>query len=191
MARELEGQMIAFVVANEGIEHQARVGARPRVSRIRRRVGDYGQRSDARRMRRMADKVADVMTPRPLTISPHAPVAEAAKAMRDADIGDILVVKGYELIGIVTDRDITVRVVASGRDPMTTTVGEISSGKITAVSPEDDLDHAVELMRENALRRLPVVDNGQPVGVVSIGDLAVERDSQSALADISAAPPNK
>jgi CBS domain-containing protein len=139
----------------------------------------------------MADKVAGVMTPRPLTISPDTPVVEAAKAMRDADIGDILVVKGYELIGIVTDRDITVRVVASGRDPMTTTVGEISSGKITAVSPEDDLDHAVELMRENALRRLPVVDNGQPVGVVSIGDLAVERDSQSALADISAAPPNK
>jgi CBS domain-containing protein len=139
----------------------------------------------------MADKIAEVMTPRPLTISPDAPVAEAAKAMRDADIGDILVVRRNELIGIVTDRDIAVRVVASGRDPMTTTVGEISSGKITAVSTEDDLDHAVELMREKALRRLPVVENGQPVGVVSIGDLAVERDSRSALADISAAPPNK
>jgi CBS domain-containing protein len=81
--------------------------------------------------------------------------------------------------------------VASGRDPKSTTVGEISSGKVTAVTPDDDTDHAVSLMRENALRRLPVLDGGQPVGIVSIGDLAVERDSRSALADISAAPPNK
>jgi CBS domain-containing protein len=139
----------------------------------------------------MADKIADVMTPRPLTISPDASVVEAAGAMRDADVGDILVVRGSDLIGIVTDRDIAVRMVASGRDPKSTTVGEISSGKVTAVTPDDDIDHAVSLMRENALRRLPVLDGGQPVGIVSIGDLAVERDSRSALADISAAPPNK
>jgi CBS domain-containing protein len=140
---------------------------------------------------RMADKIADVMTPRPLTISPDAPVVEAASAMRDADVGDVLVVRGAELTGIITDRDITVRVVADGRDPNGTTVGEISSGNVTAVSPDDDIDYAVSLMRERSLRRLPVVENGQPVGVVSIGDLAVERDSKSALADISAAPPNK
>jgi CBS domain-containing protein len=139
----------------------------------------------------MADKIAEVMTPRPLTISPDASVVDAASPMRDADVGDVLVVRGRELIGIVTDRDIAVRVVARGRDPQTTTVGEICSGEVTAVSSDDDIDHAVTLMRQNALRRLPVVDGGQPVGIVSIGDLAVERDSRSALADISAAPPNK
>jgi CBS domain-containing protein len=139
----------------------------------------------------MTDKIAEVMTPRPLTISLDAPIVEAASAMRDADVGDVLVVRGKDLIGIVTDRDIAVRVVAGGRDPESTTVGEVSSGSVTAVSPDDDIDHAISLMRDNALRRLPVVEAGQPVGIVSIGDLAVERDSTSALADISAAPPNK
>ena len=86
----------------------------------------------------MADTIAVVMTPRPLTISPDAPVAEAASAMRDADVGDVLVVRGRDLIGIVTDRDIVVRVVADGRDPQATTVGEISSEKVMAVSPDDD-----------------------------------------------------
>ena len=139
----------------------------------------------------MAVEIADVMTPRPLTMSPDAPVTEAASAMRDADVGDVLVVRGKDLLGIVTDRDIAVRVVADGQDPKSTTVGEISSKDVTAVSPDDDLDRAVSLMRDKALRRLPVVDSGQPVGIVSIGDLAVELDSTSALADISAAPPNK
>jgi CBS domain-containing protein len=139
----------------------------------------------------MAAKIADVMTPRPLTISPDAPVAEAASAMRDADVGDVLVVRGKELLGIITDRDIAVRVVAGGRDPKSTTVGDISSDDVAAVSPDDDVDRAVSLMRDKALRRLPVVEGGQPVGIVSIGDLAVERDGTSALADISAAPPNK
>jgi CBS domain-containing protein len=139
----------------------------------------------------MAAKIAEVMTPRPVTMSPDAPVAEAASAMRDADVGDVLIVRGKDLVGIVTDRDIAVRVVADGQDPRSTTVGEISSGDVTAVSPEDDIDRAVALMRDKALRRLPVVESGQPVGIVSIGDLAVERDSTSALADISAAPPNK
>lgn len=139
----------------------------------------------------MAAKIAEVMTPRPLKMSPDAPVAEAASAMRDADVGDVLIVRGEDLVGIVTDRDIAVRVVADGQDPRSTTVGEISSGDVTAVSPEDDIDRAVALMRDKALRRLPVVESGQPVGIVSIGDLAVERDSTSALADISAAPPNK
>ena len=86
--------------------------------------------------------------------------------------------------------DIVVRVVAEGRDPRATRIEDIASRDLTAVSPDDPVDRAVELMRERAVRRLPVVKRGKVVGIVSIGDLAVERDPGSALADISAAPPN-
>jgi CBS domain-containing protein len=111
--------------------------------------------------------------------------------MKEQGIGDVLVVEGDRLAGIVTDRDLVVRVMAEGREPVATPVGEIASDEIKSVSPDDPVDHAVGLMREAALRRLPVTQNGYVVGVVSIGDLAVEREPGSALADISAAPPNQ
>jgi CBS domain-containing protein len=111
--------------------------------------------------------------------------------MRANDIGDVIASddKGG-ITGIVTDRDIVVRVVAEGRDPSATPIEDIASRDLTAVSPDDPVERAVELMRERAVRRLPVVKRGKVVGIVSIGDLAVERDPGSALADISAAPPN-
>jgi CBS domain-containing protein len=118
-------------------------------------------------------------------------VREAAEAMRANDIGDVVVVDDNgKLSGILTDRDIVVRVVAEGRDPRTTRIGDIASRDLTAVSPDDPVDRAVQLMRDKAIRRLPAVDKGKPVGIVSIGDLALDRDPGSALADISAAPPN-
>jgi CBS domain-containing protein len=118
-------------------------------------------------------------------------VREAAETMRANDIGDVVVVDDNGAIsGILTDRDIVVRVVAEGRDPRATRIGDIASRELTAVSPDDPVDRAVLLMRERAIRRLPVVDKGKPVGIVSIGDLALDRDPDSALADISAAPPN-
>jgi CBS domain-containing protein len=139
----------------------------------------------------MSSTVADVMTPEPITFSESATLTSAAQAMREADIGAVLVMRDNELGGILTDRDIVVRADADGKDPNKTTVGEIYSAHVTTVRPEDPIDRAVEFMRENALRRLPVVDgNGRPVGIVSIGDLAIDRDRKSALADISAAPPN-
>ena len=139
----------------------------------------------------MADRIRDVMTPNPQMLAASATVREAAETMRTNAIGDVIASddKGG-IAGIVTDRDIVVRVVAEGRDPRATRIEDIASRDLTAVSPDDPVERAVELMRERAVRRLPVVKRGKIVGIVSIGDLAVERDPESALADISAAPPN-
>ncbi len=84
-----------------------------------------------------------------------------------------------------------IRAIAEGRSPTETTVGDIASREIATVGPNDDVAEVVRTMRSQAVRRIPVVEDGRPVGAVSIGDLAIERDSDSALADISAAPPNK
>jgi len=138
-----------------------------------------------------SDNIRDVMTPMPCTIPANVSVVYAARAMRENDIGDVIVVDDERLLGILTDRDIIVRVLAEEKDPAATTVGDICSRELTTIRPTDSVGSAVRLMREKALRRLPVVeDNGEVVGIVSLGDLAVERDRRSALADISAAPPN-
>ena len=131
------------------------------------------------------------MTVAPTTVEAGATVRDAAHAMRDADVGGLLVLEGGELYGIVTDRDIVVRAVAEGLDPAVTVISELSSKNPTAIESDASVDDAVKLMREHALRRLPVVENDQPVGIVALGDLAVERDSDSALADISASDPNR
>ncbi len=139
----------------------------------------------------MAERVKDVMTPNPQTLSVSATVREAAEAMRANDIGTVIATNDQgRIAGILTDRDIAVRVVAEGRDPRATRIDDIASHDLVALSPDDPIDRAVEAMRERALRRLPVVQDGKVVGIVSLGDLAVERDPDSALADISAAPPN-
>ena len=135
--------------------------------------------------------VQDLMTATPVTVPPTAFAWDAARLMKEQDIGDVIVVDGDRLCGIVTDRDLVVRVIGEGRDPSRTTIGEICSEDLQTVNPGDPTDEAVRLMRQKALRRLPVTENGKAVGVVSIGDLAVERDRDSALADISAAAPNQ
>jgi CBS domain-containing protein len=138
----------------------------------------------------MAQIVDEIMTPVPVILPPEASLASAASTMRRYGIGDVLVAEDGRPLGLVTDRDIVVRAVAEARDPDTTTIAEICSTDLVTVSPEDDADTAVRLMREHAVRRIPVVDSGEVVGVVSIGDIAVESDPESALADISAEPPN-
>lgn len=139
----------------------------------------------------MATSVQEVMTRHPITVSSTATLFEAAKIMRDSSIGDVIVLDEKDkLCGIVTDRDITVRGVADGRDPKSTNLGDICSKHVTTLEPESSVKEAVQLMRNNAIRRLPVLKNGKPVGIVSLGDLALEQDENSALADISAAPPN-
>jgi CBS domain-containing protein len=131
------------------------------------------------------------MTPNPSAISRSASVLDAAELMRGNNIGDVIVLEEDRLFGILTDRDIVVRGLAERSDPETTPVGEICSCDLTTIEPTASVEQAVRLMREKAIRRLPVVDeNGDVVGIVSIGDVAVERDPRSALADISAAPPN-
>lgn len=139
----------------------------------------------------MAQSIMEVMTTDPITIPQRASVQEAAQAMRDSDIGDVIVLDDSEQVcGIVTDRDIAVRFVAEGKNPAGTPLGEIYSRELQTLSPKDSVGDAVRLMSEKAIRRLPVVDEGKPVGIVSIGDLAATQDPDSALADISAAPPN-
>jgi CBS domain-containing protein len=139
----------------------------------------------------MAQRVREVMTGNPVTLPKDATIVEAARLMRDRDIGDVIVVEGEDAAGIVTDRDIVVRAVAEGRAPESVRLEQAQSGELTAVSPEDPVERAIQLMRERAVRRVPVVEDGKPVGVVSIGDLAIERDPDSALADISEEPPNR
>ncbi len=139
----------------------------------------------------MGQSIRELMTKDVVTSPPGTSVAEASRLMRDEDIGDIVVVDEDTVIGLVTDRDIVIRAMAEGRSPTETTVGDIASREIATVGPNDDVAEVVRTMRSQAVRRIPVVEDGRPVGVVSIGDLAIERDSDSALADISAAPPNK
>ena len=138
----------------------------------------------------MAQTVRDVMTTNLVTCSSSAPVKDAAGYMRDRDIGDVLVVDDGSVCGIVTDRDIVVRAVADGRSADGTPVGEVCSPELATVPADADTDEAALLMRRHAIRRLPVVDGDEVVGIVSLGDLAVREDPNSALGDISAARPN-
>jgi CBS domain-containing protein len=135
--------------------------------------------------------IRDLMTPNLCAIPRSASLQDAAQLMRKNDIGNVIVLENDRLFGILTDRDIVVRGLAEKSDPGTVPVGEICSRDLTTIEPTASVEQAVRLMREKALRRLPVVDeSGDVVGIVSIGDVAVERDPRSALADISAAPPN-
>ena len=102
----------------------------------------------------------------------------------------MIVIEHNQVCGIVTDRDIAVRIVAEAQDPATTTLADICSHSLLTVTPTDSVEHAVRLMRTHAIRRLPVVEEGKAVGIVSLGDLAVERDPNSVLGEISAAPPD-
>ena len=104
---------------------------------------------------------------------------------------DVIVLDNGQICGIVTDRDIPIRGVAEGRNISSLTLGDIRSRQLTTLSPTDSIDDAVLLMREKALRRLPVVEGGKPVGIVSLGDLAVTQDPHSALGNISSAPANR
>ena len=135
--------------------------------------------------------IRDVMTPAPRGVDSGDSVVQAARAMRDHDIGDVLVTENGRLVGVVTDRDLVIRALADGREPSRTTVGEVCSRELSVLGPEDSVDQAVDLMRRGAIRRLPIVEDGRPVGIVSLGDLARARDPESALGGISEAPPNR
>src|SRR5947208_2229880 len=103
--------------------------------------------------------VAEAMTSHPVTLPPSAPAKKAAAAMRDNGIGDVLVVKrGGELCGIVTDRDLTMRVVAEGRR-MTAKLQDVCTPAPITISASEGLERAVETMEQNAIRRIPVTDD--------------------------------
>lgn len=139
----------------------------------------------------MPQNISEVMTPSPITVSPQQTLRDAAEQMRFADIGDVLVAEGERLVGIVTDRDIVIRAVAEGADPSSVKVADVCTSSPISCAPDTSIEEAANLMREQAIRRLPIVDGDRLVGVVSLGDLAMEADPRSALADISSAPPDE
>jgi CBS domain-containing protein len=132
----------------------------------------------------------DIMTANPVTCTSDATIQDVARLMDERDIGDVIIMDGETISGIVTDRDIVVRGLAKGLDG-TAQVVEVCTGDVVTLSPEDDVTKAAEVMAQQAIRRLPVVESGRPVGIVSLGDLAIDRDPDSALADISAAAPDQ
>lgn len=138
----------------------------------------------------MSSRVSQVMTRDPVALEFNAPLTDAAEAMRQRDIGNVIVVKNGAVFGILTDRDIVVRGLVDGRNPALTPIGEICSQELNTLVPESKIDDAVQMMRAASVRRLPVLEDGQIVGVVTIGDLARDRDKSSALASISAARAN-
>ena len=120
----------------------------------------------------MGMSIRDVMTSEVKACEPTATVAEAAKVMAQEDIGPVPIVEDGRLTGIVTDRDIVVKAVAEGKDMNATTVREIASRDLITVSPEDDLNDALNLMADHQVRRLPVVDGDRLVGIVAQADVA-------------------
>jgi CBS domain-containing protein len=136
----------------------------------------------------MAQTVAEIMARTLVTLPSDSSITDAARRMRDEDIGDVIVLDNDQLRGIVTDRDITVRAVADGRTEAT--LGEICSTDLVTASPTDDLGSVMQKMEQAKVRRIPVVENGRPVGIVSLGDLAIQTNAENTLSKISAARGN-
>lgn len=122
----------------------------------------------------MAKKIREVMTTNPRTVEPTTPIVDAARMMRDEDVGPIPIVENNQCAGILTDRDIVLRVVAEGRDPAATTVGDVASRDLITIDPEQTLDEAARLMAQHQVRRLPVCEeDGNLVGIIAQADLAL------------------
>ena len=137
----------------------------------------------------MAQSINDVMTHDPRTVQKGESIREVAKAMREEDTGAIIVTEDGRFAGLVTDRDIVVRGLADGRGP-DDPVDTVTTTAVKTLTPDQSVDDAIQIVRSENVRRVPVVQDGRPVGIVSIGDLAIERDEGSALADLSSSPPN-
>ena len=127
----------------------------------------------------MAQSIRELMTQNPRTIEPTQPVQEAARIMRDEDAGVVPIVEGERLVGVITDRDIAIRVVAEGKDATQTAVRDAASTNLVTIDPQQDLDEALRLMAKHQVRRLPVVEeDGRLVGVVAQADVARHTDDQ-------------
>jgi CBS domain-containing protein len=137
----------------------------------------------------MADEIRTVMTSNPRSLESGSSVIEAARLMRDEDVGIIPIVEGEKLVGTVTDRDIAIQVVAEGKEPESITVGEIASRELVTIDPQQDLDEALRLMARHQVRRLPVVEeDGKLVGIVAQADVAKhasDRQTGDVVEDIS------
>lgn len=137
-------------------------------------------------------KVREVMTSSVDWVSPDTSVVQVAQLMKKDDVGSIPICQGNELVGIITDRDIVLKVVAAGGDTNNTSAKEIMSTKIKSVTANQDVHEAADLMAKYQIRRLPVVEQGKLMGIVAIGDLAIEKihinEAGDALSGISQGP---
>jgi CBS domain-containing protein len=118
------------------------------------------------------EKVRDAMTPSPTTIDANAPVVEAARAMASQNVGSLPVVDGGTLVGMVTDRDLVLNVLAKDVDPHSTTVATVCTDDPVVVGPEDSLDDALQRMAREQVRRLPVVEDERLVGILAQADVS-------------------
>src|SRR4051812_20957654 len=133
-------------------------------------------------------KVQEIMTVEVATATPDTTLEDVATMMRDEDTGAIPVVDGDEITGIITDRDIVIRAIAEGKDPVETTVEDILTGNLETIEPDTDVEEAAQMMSRRQIRRLPVVENGRLIGMLSLGDIAVKEHSETAgeaLEDVS------
>ena len=137
----------------------------------------------------MVQSLQEIMSKNVATITPQQSVAEAAQIMSQHNIGSVPVVQNGQCVGIVTDRDITLRAAAKGVNSTTTKVESIMSKNVVTATPQMDVHEASKLMADRQIRRLPIVENNKLTGIIAIGDIAVENRYQNeagdALSDIS------
>ena len=126
----------------------------------------------------MAKSIRDAMTEDPRSIGPSVSVVEAARLMREGDIGSLPITDDEKLVGMITDRDITTRVVAEGSDPKVTSVSDVYSRDLISVEPDEGIEEALRLMAHHQVRRLPVVENGRLVGIVAQADIALRENEK-------------
>ena len=130
-------------------------------------------------------RIKDIETQYPQVIGPEAGLMEAAQKMKEFDVGVLPVCEGHQLIGLLTDRDITVRATAEGRDPWRTKVREVMTPGVLWCYEDQEIAQCVELMERKQIRRLPVMNRRQNlVGIVSLGDLAVRSHDERLAGEV-------
>jgi len=135
------------------------------------------------------EPVRNIMTTEVVALEATSPLRTAAEVMRDQDVGSVVVTDGGHVLGIVTDRDLVVRAAADGKEFGETTLGSVCTEEVATVEQSEAVEGAARVMRDKAIRRVVVTEEGdRPVGVVSMGDLARRRDQGSLLADVTASP---
>ncbi len=128
-------------------------------------------------------KVREIMTTEVATAAPDTTLDEIAIMMKDEDAGGIPIVDDGELVGIITDRDIVIRCIAAGKEPSDTTAEEILSEELRTIEPDADVEQASDLMAQHQIRRLPVVEDGELIGIIALGDIAVKEEEDSGATD--------
>jgi CBS domain-containing protein len=140
-------------------------------------------------------RVRDIMTVNPSSVSEKDSVRDAARIMKDQDTGVVPVCDGRKVIGLITDRDIVVRLIAEGKDAQNARVNEVMTKHVRSVQEDATISEVLTLMSSAEIRRVPVVNrNDELVGIVSIGDIATDTNQDNrvgkAIEDISDARPN-